>query len=64
MVEALISVIGAGLLGVIGWAFHLNSRVAVLEAEHAGLEKLFGQGLQDIKDRLARIEAMLDHHGA
>jgi hypothetical protein len=61
MVEAVISVIGAGLLGVIAWAFTLHSRVAVLEADKTSLRELVDAKLQNITERLARIEAKLDH---
>jgi len=61
MVEAAISVIGAGLLGVVGWAVHLGSRVAVLEADKVSLKELIDIRLSDITRRLARIEAMLDN---
>ncbi len=70
MLESIVGIIGAALLATIGWAFTLNSRVAVLEADRAGLKELFATQLQDIRNRLERIEDKLDegstgeNHGA
>ena len=60
MIEAFIGVIGAGVLGVAAWAFTLNSRVAVLEADKISLKELLDEKLQNITDRLMRIETKLD----
>ena len=67
MIEALISVIGAALLAVIGWAVHLTSRVSVLEADKSSLKELLEAKLEiilvesrNLASRLARIEAKLD----
>lgn len=60
MWEILLGVIGTGLLGVIGWAFHLNSRVAVLEAEKISFRELLEAKLENITIRLDRIERKLD----
>lgn len=61
MMETIVSIIGMGLVGVVGWAVHLNSRVAVLEADKVSLKELINLQLLDITRRLARIEAKLDH---
>jgi hypothetical protein len=60
MLEAIITVIGSGLLAVVGWAFTLNGRVAVLEADKVSLKELLDVRLENISMRLARIEAKLD----
>lgn len=71
MVEALIAVLGAGLLGIGGWAINLHSRVAVLEAEKItlkevmeaqkeALKEFLDMRLLDITRRLDRIEHKLD----
>lgn len=60
MVEAFISVIGAGLLAVIGWAFSLHSRVAVLEADKVSLKELIEAKFDGVIIRLVRIEHILD----
>lgn len=59
-ISAALAVLGGGLLSVVGWAFTLNSRVAVLEANKASLEKLVETQLEAINQRLARIERKLD----
>lgn len=72
MLEAAIGVLGAAMLGVIGWAFSLSNRVAVLEADKESLQKLIDtrmasmselikEKLEGMAYRLARIEAKLDH---
>lgn len=60
MLEAIISIIGAGLLGVFAWAFNLHSRVAVLEADKISLKELLDAKLENITLRLDRIEKKLD----
>ena len=60
MLEVLISIVGMGLLGVIGWAFTLNSRVSVLEADKVSLKELIDSKLDNITTRLDRIERKLD----
>jgi len=71
MLEAVIGVMGAVLMAVIGWAFNLSNRVAVLEAERANfntllnerfaaMEKLLEIRLTDITRRLGHIEDKLD----
>jgi hypothetical protein len=61
MIEIILGVIGTGLLGVFGWAFTLNGRVAVLEADKVSLRELLDSKLQNITDRLQRIESKIDH---
>jgi hypothetical protein len=60
MIEAAISVIGAALLGIAGWAVHLNSRVAVLEADKITLKEWLALKLEGVTERLTRIEQILD----
>jgi hypothetical protein len=56
MLETIVGIIGVGLLGVIGWAVQLGNKVAVVETEQANLAKTLEWKLDDIKDRLERIE--------
>jgi hypothetical protein len=53
MLEVIVGLLGTGLLGIFGWAFNLHSRVSVLEV-------LLSSQLQDIKERLTRIEVKMD----
>lgn len=56
MLEAIVGVIGFAILGIVGWAFQLTSRVAVVEANHEGLKELLIAQYVDLKARLDRIE--------
>ncbi len=54
--------IGAGFLitiflGSITWGAKLNTRVAVLEANHLSLVTLIESHMDDLKSRLKRIES-------
>ena len=60
MVEALIAVMGAGLFGVVGWAFVISNRVSVLEADKVSLKELMETKLDDITRRLVNIERKID----
>ena len=67
MLTTIVGIIGSALLAVIGWAFSLNSRVAVLESDRAqatrreeGLKELVNIKLEGISLRLERIERKLD----
>ena len=67
MLSALVGIIGTALLGVIGWAFSLQSRVSVLEADKVSLRELLDAKLENISGqvvgvtiRLDRIERKLD----
>lgn len=62
MLEAIVGIIGTFLLGTIGWAFTLNSRVAVLEADKISLKELLTSQLIDIKERLSHIETKIDRN--
>jgi len=62
MLEGIVGVLGTGLLAVVGWAFNLQSRVAVMEANYASLEKLLEAKLDPINQRLERIERYLNGH--
>lgn len=62
MLEVIVGLIGTGLLGVIGWGIKLSNRVAVLESLSVTTQKLLEVQLQDIKERLVRIEANMDKH--
>lgn len=58
--EAVMTIMGTALLGVIAWAFTLGSRVAVLEANKTSFERYLNSQLDNITARLVRIEAKLD----
>jgi hypothetical protein len=74
MLSAVIGFIGAVLLAVTGWAFNMNSRISVLEADkeesrrrEANLKELIDVKLENIMVmitagnlRLDRIERKLD----
>lgn len=74
MLATLVGLIGTALLGVIAWAFNLQSRVSVLEADksestrrEASLKELIDVKLENImimvsasNVRLDRIERKLD----
>lgn len=62
MLEAVTSLLGAGLLGVVGWAFQLSNRVSVIEANYDSLERLLEAKLSPIHQRLERIERSLNGH--
>ena len=51
----------AGLLGVIVWALRLEGRVKTAEALSTERDTRYTERDTDIKDRLVRIEAKLDH---
>jgi hypothetical protein len=61
MLEAIVGIIGTGLLGVGAWGVALSSRVSVLEADKVSLRELLNIQLADITRRLGRIENKLDH---
>lgn len=60
MIEAAITVIGGGLLAMLGWGMHMSNRVSVLEADKVSLKELLNVQLKVINERLARIEKKLD----
>lgn len=60
MVEAIITVLGAGLFGIVGWAFLISNRVSVLEADRISLKELIESKLNDITRRLENIERKID----
>ena len=60
MLEYLTGLLGTALLGVIGWAFQLNSRVSVLEQQHVDLKELITEKFDAVTDRLERIEDALN----
>ena len=56
MIEAVLSVVGAGLLGVIAWAVQLSNKVAVVEADLASLQDRILDRIVMMDTRLERIE--------
>lgn len=60
MLTAIVGVLGAGLLGVIGWAFNINSSVEVLKTKHDGLITLIDTRFEEMNRRLDRIERALN----
>ena len=72
MWESIVGVLGVAVMGVIGWAFTLNSKVAVLtadnenlkytiESDKVNLKELMEARFNSMERRLVRIEAKLDH---
>lgn len=60
MIEAVVTLVGTGLLGVVAWAFTMHSRVAVLEADKVTIRELLNVRLVAITERLDRIEGKID----
>lgn len=60
MLSAVVGVIGAALLAVIGWAFNLQSRVSVLEADKVSLRELLDAKLESISGQIAGATVRLD----
>lgn len=67
MVSTVISsIMGTVILGIIGWAFNLSTRVAVVERQQSSdkdnLKELFASKLEEMNRRLVNIESKLDKH--
>jgi len=62
MIEAFVGVLGTAFLGTVGWAFHMNSRVSVIETKYDGLEDLLNVHFVEVNRRLARIERGMNGH--
>lgn len=62
MLEAVVTVLGTALFGVVGWAFQLSNRVSVVEVQRADLEKLINARFDDMARRLGRIERGMNGH--
>lgn len=64
MFNAIITVMGAAILGIFGWAFQLNSRVSVQETKHDDLKDLINTKMDALKDNIEfnynSISARLD----
>jgi hypothetical protein len=67
MLEAVVAILGSGLLGIGAWAVHLQSRVSVLEANQESVLEvinskfdLMNSKLADLTRRLERIENKID----
>lgn len=56
MLEAIVGVLGVGLLGVIGWAIQLGNRVSVVESQRNDLLVLINSKFEEVYRRLDRIE--------
>lgn len=59
MLEAIVTFLGAALLGVFGWAFQISNKISVIEAEYEGLRELINEKFKGVNDRLDRIEDKL-----
>jgi hypothetical protein len=60
MLSTVVGLLGTVLMGVIAWAFNLQSRVSVLEADRVSLRELIDAKLENIIIRLDRIERNMD----
>lgn len=65
MLEAVVVILGAGLLAVIGWATNLQARVSVLEAisdrSLTDLRSLISSQFAEVNRRLEAIEGKMYH---
>lgn len=59
MLETVVGILGAAVLGVFGWAFQLSNRVSVIETEYNGLQELINTRFAEVNRRLDRIEDKL-----
>lgn len=57
MIEIAVGLAATVCLGAVTWGVKLNTRVAVLEANHASLVTLINTHMDDLKGRLVRIES-------
>ena len=62
MLETMMSVMGTAVLGVFGWALHLNTRVSVLESQRESLKELIEARFDAVENRLDRIERAMNGH--
>lgn len=63
MWETITGVMGTAMLGIIAWAFQLNSRLAVVETKQEGFEQHILSKFDEISRRLERIETKIDGNG-
>lgn len=61
MWEAITGVLGAMVIGLVGWAVHVSNDVAVLKSENEGLQRLMETRFDALEQRLERIESKIDH---
>lgn len=60
MLDTLIGIIGSACLVIIGWAFKINSQVAVLEQRDEDIKELLESRFDDVDSRLERIERAMN----
>lgn len=60
IMNAIIGVIGLAVVGIIGWAFQMGSRVSVVEADQKSLATLINTRFEDVNHRFDRLEALID----
>jgi hypothetical protein len=53
-------ILGAGFIGIIGWIFHTNSKVNVIDQKHQDLKELIELMNENVGGRLERIERALN----
>ncbi len=52
MINGVVGVLSMSFIGVIGWAFNLNTRIAVMERAHADLKEFLDLRLTRIENAL------------
>lgn len=62
VVGTILSILGAGLLGVMGWAVRIGNKVAVLEADKNSLKEFINARFDEVTRRLDRIDKKLDNN--
>lgn len=56
MVEAIVTLLGTGLLGVFGWAVQVGNRVTILETQRDALETYLESKFEEVHRRLDDID--------
>lgn len=56
MMETIVGILGAATIGALGWVNHLGNRTSILETRQEDLLLLIETKLNNIDDRLRRIE--------
>ena len=59
MPTTLWTVVASGAIMILGWMFGIEPRLRVMDQKHIALKELIDSKLDDMKDRLERIENLI-----